>query len=132
MENVTAPESRASRLLVVEDDATLARLMVHCLSKVGYEVSHVPDGRAAIDLIDREPPVDLVVLDFLMPYADGYRVLRTLRSTPAWEAVPVICVTGTSHEDTVIQGLRVRSDAFLTKPFHPEELVACVRQLLAT
>lgn len=126
-----ALEHSGARVLVVEDDASLARLMVHCLGKAGYEVQHVADGRAAIELIGGKVSVDLVVLDFLMPYADGYSVLRTLRTTPAWDAVPVICVTSASHEDTLIHGLRVHSDGFLAKPFRPDELIACVRKLLA-
>ena len=123
------PDSTA--VIVVEDDASMARLMIHCLSKAGFAVEHFPDGRAALKLLERTQLPALIIVDYLMPYADGLRVTRTLRDHDHWQTVPIICVTGTTHEDTMIQGLRIHSGGFLTKPFKPEELIALVRRLIA-
>lgn len=118
-------------IILVEDDAALARLMSHCLRRVGYAVEHIADGRAALKLIERSALPALVIIDYLMPYAHGLRVTQKLRDHPVWQAVPVVCITSTTHDDTMIQGLRLNSDGFLTKPFRPEELVALVRRLTA-
>lgn len=122
----------APAIILVEDEAALARLMAFCLSQAGFAVEVIADGRAALDLVLRETLPALVIIDYLMPYADGLKVTRTLRDHAQWQAVPIICITGTTHDDTMIQGLRLHSDGFLTKPFRPEELVALVRRLTAT
>lgn len=116
-------------IILVEDDESTARLMHHCLQKAGFAVERIADGRAALDLVKRTRLPALVIIDYLMPYADGLKVTRKLRDDPVWEVVPVICITGTTHDDTMIQGLRLHSDGFLTKPFRPEELLALVCRL---
>lgn len=118
------------RVIVVEDDESLARLIIHCLRKIGFHVEHLHDGRAALALVERSDPPDLIVVDYLMPYADGLKVIRALRANAVWTLVPIICVTSTSHEDTMITGLRFQSDAFLTKPFRPSELIEAARRLI--
>ena len=123
------PSSDDSAIILVEDDESTARLMQHCLQKAGFTVERIADGRAALELVKRSRLPALVIIDYLMPYADGLKVTRKLRDDPVWEVVPVICITGTTHDDTMIQGLRLHSDGFLTKPFGPEELIALVRRL---
>lgn len=118
-------------IIIVEDDDSTARLMQHCLSRAGFSVEIITDGRAALELVERETLPALVIIDYLMPYADGLKVTLTLRDDPQWTTVPIVCVTGTTHENTMTQGLRLHSDGFLTKPFRPEELVALVRRLTA-
>lgn len=119
-------------IIIVEDDDSTARLMRHCLSRIGYSVEIITDGRAALELVERESLPALIIIDYLMPYADGLKVTRTLRDHARWTDVPIICITGATHEDTMIQGLRLHSDGFLTKPFRPEELIALVRRLTAS
>ena len=126
---MTIPSAKS--VIVVEDQDSLARLMAFCLTQAGFVTEILTDGRAALSLVERDVLPDLVIIDYLMPYADGLRVTRALRDHDAWQAVPIICITGTTHDDTMIQGLRVHSDGFLTKPFRPEELVALARRLTA-
>jgi DNA-binding response OmpR family regulator len=118
-------------IILVEDQDSLGRLMALCLSQAGFEVETIADGRAALALLERDVLPALIVVDYLLPYADGLRITRALRDHPTWQWVPIICVTGTSHEDTMIQGLRLHSDGFLNVPFQPEELVALARRLIA-
>lgn len=117
-------------IIVVEDDESMARLMEHCLKRAGFAVEHIADGRAALELVQRDTLPALIIIDFLMPYADGLKVTMRLREDAHWKRVPIICITGTSHDDTMIRGLRLRSDGFLTKPFRPEELVTLARRLI--
>ncbi|MEX2481712.1 MAG: response regulator [Gammaproteobacteria bacterium] len=121
----------SNAIIIVEDDDSTARLMQHCLSRVGFNVEIITDGRAALELVERDTLPALIIIDYLMPYADGLKVTRTLRDHARWAVVPIICITGTTHDDTMIQGLRLHSDGFLTKPFRPEELVALVGRLTA-
>lgn len=129
----TAPTPARDRraIVLVEDDESTARLMKLCLERQGYTVEHIGDGRAALGLVERTILPALVIIDYLMPYADGLKVTRCLRDDPVWQTVPILCVTGTTHEDTMVQGLRLHSDGFLSKPFRPEELVGLVRRLTA-
>ena len=125
-------QSAANTIILVEDEDALARLMSFCLTAAGFAVERIADGRSALELVKREALPALVIIDYLMPYADGLRVTRCLRDHAQWQVVPIICITSTTHEDTMIQGLRLHSDGFLTKPFRPEELVMLARRLTLT
>lgn len=121
----------ALSIIIVEDQDSLGRLMALCLRQAGFAVETIADGRAALELLARDVLPALIIVDYLLPYANGLRVTRALRDHPSWQTVPIICVTGTTHEDTMIQGLRLHSDGFLSVPFQPEELVALARRLTA-
>jgi len=121
---------RRRRIILVQDDESLARLMSYCLTKAGHEVERLADGRAALGLVTRETVADLLILNYLMPYANALTVVQTLRRTSHWHKVPIVCVTETSHEDTMTMGLRVQTDAYLEKPFRPSELVNTAERLM--
>jgi DNA-binding response OmpR family regulator len=113
-------------VLLVEDEAQLARLVVRELEAAGYRVRHAPDGAAALRLFAEEAP-DLVVLDWMLPGLDGLEVLRRLRQS---SAVPVLMLTARAEEVDRVVGLEVGADDYLTKPFGTRELVARARALL--
>lgn len=117
------------KIILVEDDATLIRLMTHCLERAGFRVESIVDGREALGLAQRDVLSDLVIVDYLMPYANGLKVTRALRADSRWQTVPIICITEISSEDTMIDGLRLRSDGFMTKPIDPTELVTLAHRL---
>lgn len=118
-------------VVLVEDDESLARLISHCLQRAGFAVEHIDDGRKALELVNRSDLPSVIIVDYLMPYANGLKVITALRADPVWQVVPIICITDITNEDTMISGLRVRSDGFLTKPVKPEELVALAKSLAA-
>jgi DNA-binding response OmpR family regulator len=113
-------------LLVVEDEAELARLIVRELEGAGYAVQHAPDGQTALNLFESQRP-DLVVLDWMLPGMDGLEVLRRLRQT---SPIPVLMLTARAEEVDRVIGLEVGADDYLTKPFGTRELVARIRALL--
>ena len=115
-----------SRILLVEDELELARLVVRELEAAGYQVDHAPDGASALERLAAASP-DLVILDWMLPDLDGLDVLRRLR--PA-SAVPVLMLTARAEEVDRVIGLEVGADDYLTKPFGMRELVARVRALL--
>jgi DNA-binding response OmpR family regulator len=118
-----------TRVLVVEDDADIAQLLVHYLDKAGLTTEVVTSGRDALAAIASRPP-DLLVLDLMLPQVDGLEVCRLTRSNEATASIPIIMLTARAEESDRIVGLELGADDYLAKPFSPNELVARVRALL--
>ena len=119
-----------ARILVVEDDLTVAEVVVNYLSDAGLESRHAVDGSAALELAATWRP-DLVVLDLMLPGVSGLEVCRRLREgrdTPV--ALPVIMLTGLGEESDRVLGLESGADDYVTKPFSPRELTLRVQAVL--
>jgi DNA-binding response OmpR family regulator len=114
------------RVLVVDDDRTVAEVVTRYLAQEGFEVDAMHDGRAALDRALADPP-DLVVLDLMLPGVDGLEFCRRLR---ALAPVPVVMLTARGGEVDRIVGLELGADDYVAKPFSPRELVARVRAVL--
>ncbi|MCW3815438.1 response regulator transcription factor [Micromonospora sp. DR5-3] len=117
----------AQRVLVVDDDRTVADVVCRYLEHAGYAVSHVGDGASALASVARQPP-QLVVLDLMLPVLDGLEVCRRLRERP--DDVPIVMLTARGDEADRILGLQLGADDYLSKPFSPRELVLRVRSVL--
>jgi len=113
-------------ILLVEDEAELARLLLRELEAAGYEVQYAADGAAALEAFAQSTP-ELVVLDWMLPRMDGLEVLRKIRLA---SAVPVLMLTARAEEVDRVIGLEVGADDYLPKPFGPRELIARIRALL--
>lgn len=122
----SAPGVAAPRVLVVDDDPTVAEVVSGYLDRAGYLVDRAADGPAALARAAEHRP-DLVVLDLMLPGMDGLEVCRRLR---ARGPVPVIMLTARGDEDDRILGLEVGADDYVTKPFSPRELVLRVESVL--
>ena len=116
-----------TRILLVEDDDTVAEVVGSYLRAAGTTVVRCEDGASAVTTAVNSPP-DLVVLDVMLPGFDGIEVLRRLRQQAV--AAPVIMLTALADEDDRIRGLEVGADDYLTKPFSPRELVLRVQSVL--
>ena len=115
------------RLLVIEDEKRLARNLAELLRRQGYTVDISSDGVSGYDNASTDL-YDLILLDAMLPGMDGFSLLRKLRA--GGHAVPVLMLTARSDLSDRVQGLDCGADYYLTKPFEPEELLACVRSLL--
>lgn len=115
-----------ARILIAEDDPKQAEVMRRYLEGDGHQVAIVHDGRLALDEA-RLRPVDLIVLDAMMPGLDGRDVCRVLRHETD---VPIIFVTALGGENDVLNGLDLGADDYVTKPFSPRELTARIRVIL--
>jgi len=122
-------DSDGRRVLIVEDDAAIARLMQMHIEAAGHKTRCCADGNKAIELLQEEP-WKLVVLDRMLPGADGMRVLRFIRRSSQEEVLPVLMVTALGQTAERVHGLNEGADDYLAKPFEPEELVARVQALL--
>ena len=119
----------ASRILIVEDDPDIARLVSRYLDKAGFTSEIVASGREALESIRTSVP-DLMVLDLMLPHVDGLEVCRHVRANEPSAALPIIMLTARAEESERIVGLEIGADDYLAKPFSPNELVARVRALL--
>jgi two-component system, OmpR family, alkaline phosphatase synthesis response regulator PhoP len=116
------------RILIVEDDPAVRDVMEYTLSREGMETETVASGEAATEHLFSDAPFDLVILDVMLPDTDGVTLCRELRSTDcALRDVPVIMVTARDDETSVVVGLEVGADDYVTKPFSPRQLVSRVR-----
>ncbi len=114
-------------ILVVEDDATIARFIELELKHAGYDVKRADDGAAALDLIEKEEPA-LVILDLMLPNVDGIEVARRLRREG--KRFPILVLTARAETRDVVSGFDAGADDYLRKPFEIPELMSRVRVLL--
>ena len=113
-------------ILVVDDEANIRDLARLYLEKEGYRVKTAVDGRQALDMVQQESPV-LMVLDLMLPELDGWEVCRRVRAD---SNLPILMLTARDDDIDKIVGLEMGADDYLTKPFNPRELVARVRAIL--
>ncbi|MEZ0065244.1 DNA-binding response OmpR family regulator [Streptacidiphilus sp. MAP12-20] len=126
---VAVPAPLPRRILVVDDDPTVAEVVTGYLLRAGYTVDRAGDGRAALEQAAARRP-DLVVLDLMLPEIDGLEVCRRLRAEPATRNVPVVMLTAKGDEHDRILGLELGADDYVTKPFSPRELVLRIQSVL--
>jgi len=115
--------------VVVEDDQIIVTLLEHMLTRCGFEVRIAVDGRQATDFIDTLPPPGLVLLDVMLPYLDGFELIRKIRGHATWSQVPVIMLTSKSQEQNIVRALDYGANDYLIKPFRPGELLARIRRV---
>ena len=121
----------APKILIVDDDPDIRRLLDFTLKQEGYQVLVALDGAEALRLWTRDHP-DLILLDVMLPRLDGYQVATRIRSEEGATAhVPIIMLTAETDIEQKVRGLRAGADDYLIKPFHPAELLARIRSLLA-
>lgn len=118
-----------AKIIVAEDEESIRRLVEITLADVGHEVAGAADGREAVDLIIQDPP-DLLVLDVMMPALDGWGVLRELRKLGLKQDMRVVMLTAKSSESDFMSGWKLGVDAYVTKPFDPDELAVAVNETL--
>jgi DNA-binding response OmpR family regulator len=116
------------QILVAEDDRDIADLIAHYFQKAGWTTELTASGDAALAFARRHP-VDVIVLDVMLPGLSGLEVCRALRSDAATAGIPIIMVTARAEERDRIAGLDIGADDYVAKPFSPNELVARVRAL---
>ncbi len=115
-------------VLVVDDERHILRLIQVNLERVGYQVRTAFNGVEALEQIEAALP-DLIVLDVMMPYMDGFEVLQTLRKKPNTSGLPVIMLTAKNQDADVFRAWKSGVDCYLTKPFNPMELVKMIARM---
>ena len=115
------------KVLVVDDESRMRKLVKDFLIKNNYEVIEAEDGVQAVDLFFSQKDISLLVLDVMMPKMDGWQVCREIRT---FSKVPIILLTAKSDERDELQGFQLGIDEFITKPFSPKLLFARIEAIL--
>ena len=117
------------RILVVDDDRSIVKVVRSYLEQAGYDVRVAYDGEGALHALRSDKP-DLVVLDLMLPDRDGWEITRIVRADAALRTTPIIMLTARVEDTDKIVGLELGADDYMTKPFNAREIVARVRALL--
>jgi phosphate regulon transcriptional regulator PhoB len=119
----------SKKILIVEDENDLVKLLKYNLEKEGFRVSHASNGSVVLAELRRDEP-DLVILDLMLPGMDGLEICRQLRRIEKYSSLPVLMLTARGEEADRVVGLELGADDYVTKPFSMRELIARVRVLL--
>ncbi|PWF45380.1 response regulator transcription factor [Massilia glaciei] len=133
MQDTQAPTATPApvSIMLVEDDDHIAQVLVFMLERQGYRATLATDGRAARALIESGGAVpDLVLLDVMLPYLDGFELVRIIRAQAGWEKTPIVMLTAKTMEQDVVRALDAGANDYVVKPFQPNELLARVRRNL--
>ena len=117
------------QILVVDDDVITARFIASLLRENDFDVLVAEDGAQALDLI-RKHEFALVVCDLVMPYRDGYSVLRAIRTNEGFRDLPVLLLSMRDREEDIVRGLEEGANDYVVKPFNARELMARIRKIL--
>ena len=120
----------AVKVLMVDDEARMRKLVKDFLAIKGYKVIEAEDGEQAVDIFFKEKDIGLVILDVMLPGEDGFSILKKLRNTPSLRRLPIIMVTAKSSELDTVRGLDCGADDYITKPFGIMEFLSRVRAAL--
>ena len=115
------------KILVVDDESRMRKLVKDFLNRAGYQVLEAGDGEEAVDVFFSTKGIDLLVLDVMMPRMDGWEVVREIRKV---SEVPIIMLTGKDQENDELQGFDLGVDEYISKPFSPKILVARIEAIL--
>lgn len=120
------------KILVIEDDEDVRELLRFLLERESFQVEQVIDGEQASRRIKKYRPPDLVLLDIMMPFRDGFEILGEIRANHLWQSTPVIIITARDNEEHIARGFEEGVSDYITKPFKPAELMARVKKALKT
>jgi len=122
-------QATGRKIVVADDDPIVLKFLAALLTDAGYVVATAEDGEKALQRI-REASPDLVIMDLVMPYHDGFEITRALRSSPATREIPVIILSMKDKESDVLRCFELGADDYIRKPFNALELLARVRKIL--
>lgn len=115
------------KILVVDDESRMRKLVHDFLGKRGYEIIEAADGEEAVDIFFNDKSIDLIIMDVMMPKLDGYEAVKQIRQ---YSKIPIIMLTAKSEERDELNGFNIGADEYIAKPFSPKILVARVEALL--
>lgn len=120
-----------NKILLVEDDEVMPKIIERILHKEEYQIDHVVNGKEAFQkLEDTQYGYDLIITDLMMPYANGFEILSKVKSRKEGKPIAVLIVSNASNEDMILEGFKLGADDFLKKPVLPGELLIRVKRLL--
>lgn len=123
-------KEQTKTVLIIEDDDQISYLLKFLVEREGYSVISAADGQIAHDLIEDIEPPDLVLLDMMLPYIDGYELYKKMRLNISWNDVSVIVLSTKSQEKDIVKMLDKGVNDYVVKPFQPMELLSRIKRIL--
>lgn len=118
-----------AKILLVEDDRIVSRLIENLLHRKGHIVSTIADGRSASAYINSNAgSPDVVLLDLMLPFVDGFELLYLIRKDPHWQNIPVIMLTSKGQEKNIVRAFELGANDYILKPFNREEVAIRIRR----
>jgi DNA-binding response OmpR family regulator len=117
--------------LVVDDDEQIALMLKFIVEREGFDVIVAHDGRAAQEVMQSAPPPSLILLDVMLPYADGFQLIAEIRAHARWKNCPTVMLTAKAQEKDVARAMQAGANGYLVKPFLPDDLRATIRRVTA-
>ncbi len=111
-------------VMIVDDDSVISGFLEHLFKKNGYEPIMAKNGRVALDMLETMLPPDLIIMDIMLPFVDGYQLLKRIRANEEWSQVPIVMLTSKGREQDVVRAFESGANDYLIKPFQSEELMA--------
>lgn len=121
-------QSQDKTILIIEDDEQIAYILSFLLEREGYTIVAAADGQMAHDIISEIDPPMLVLLDIMLPFIDGFDLIKYIRSLEQWEKVPVIMLSAKFQESDIVQAFEAGANDYVVKPFQPMELLARIKR----
>ena len=118
-----------AKILIADDSLAELQFFQATLQSTGHTIITVMDGEAAEEKVKSEP-IDLIILDVIMPKKNGFQVCRTIKTDDQYKNIPIIMVTSKDQESDKFWGMKQGADEYLTKPFNPEDLVKAVKKYI--
>lgn len=122
--------TQVHHILVADDEPHIGRIIKMKLEQGPFQVTLAFDGKEALEVLERGEPIDLVLLDLMMPYVSGLDVLARIRSSERWRDVPCLVLTAAGQETQFQKAMELGATDFLTKPFSPKRLYGRVAELV--
>lgn len=129
-ERLANGSTRKVPLLLLEDEEDVVMILQFFLEREGFAVTVARDGREAEKMIRETRPPEIVIMDIMLPYVDGFQLITQLRGLDAWREVPVLMLTAKAEERDIVRGLNAGANDYMVKPFKTKELLARIRRLL--
>jgi len=127
--NAISQIAAARRALVVEDDEQTAYLLEFLLNRAGFDVTVARSGRDAESVFATNTPLDIILLDLVLPHVDGFQLLMQIREHGRYSNLPIVVLSAKSLEEDVVRALELGADDYVSKPFRPAELIARLDRL---
>ena len=119
-------------IFIAEDDEHISFLLKFLLERQGYLVESAEDGFKFLDLVKESLPPNVILLDMMLPYVDGYEPIRQVRLQERWKHIPIIALSALTNEDDIVRAFRAGANDYVTKPFQPQELIVRIGRFTGT
>ncbi len=117
-------------VMLIEDDRVISNFLQHLLKRRGFLTQHASDGKKAAEMLEEITPPNLIIVDLMLPFIDGFELIQKIRNKDEWAEIPIIVVTAKTQEQDITRAFEMGANDYLVKPFRTQELIARVKRFV--